>query len=347
MSIINTTQARMQKALFIILFFILATAGTGIVLYHQYFNYDIATIFHNPNLTFAQDKTQTVSSLAKIHHVFVIVLENHDWKDIYKSTSAPYINTVLLPHAAFATDYHNVLKNLPELHPSEPSYVLLEAGKISFADHMFTNDDQPNSVNSTSSTNHLSTLLEKNSLSWKSYQEDISGTNCPIFAEKNYVPKHNPFVFFQDVSGNPPSGNTIYCQTHIRPLTELEGDLDSGNLTNYIFITPNLQHDMHDGSINQADAWLATIVPMIENATAFKQDGALFITWDEGYGDAEENNPIGMIISSPFVKKGYTNDISYSHASYVKTVQEIFTLSPLVGFAADTQTQDLTDFFNN
>src|SRR5258706_15095782 len=161
------------------------------------------------------------------------------------------MNNVLLPHAAFATDYHNVPKDMPALHPSEPSYVMLEAGKISFSDHTFTNDDQPSSTNSTSSTNHLSTLLEKNNLSWKSYQEDISGTNCPIVAEKNYTPKHNPFVYFQNVSGNPPSSNNFSCQTHIRPLTELQNDLATGNLANYIFITPNMQHDMHNGSINQ------------------------------------------------------------------------------------------------
>jgi len=65
----------------------------------------------------------------------------------------------------------------------------------------------------------------------------------------------------------------------------------------------------------------------------------------EGNGDADENNPIGMIVLSPFVKSGYANSISYSHASLVKTIEEIYNLNPLLGFAGDKTTNDLSDFF--
>ena len=102
---------------------------------------------------------------------------------------------------------------------------------------------------------------------------------------------------------------------------------------------------MHDGTINQADIFLSHIVPIITNASVFKKNGALFITWDEGSGSDEGNNPIGMIMQSPFMKKGYTNTIRYSHLSLLKTIEEIFHLSPLLGFANDAQVHDLSDFF--
>ena len=284
-------------------------------------------------------------SLTKIHHVFVIVEENHNWKDIYNNSQAPFINKILLVEGAYAQNYHNIPPAPGALHPSEPSYILLEAGKIAFPDHTFTSDNQPGAANSTASHDHLSYLLDKNSLSWKSYQEGITGNDCPVNSVGKYAPKHNPFVYFQDVSGNPPSSTNTYCQSHVRPLSELQSDLASGNISNYNFITPNLQNDMHDGSIKQADDWLSKIIPMITNSDTYKKDGVIFITWDEGGGGAEENNSIGMIMLSPYIKPGYTNSIAYSHASYVKTIQEIFNLNPLLGFAGDKTTTDLLDFF--
>lgn len=324
----------MIKIIFITLFLLIGTIGLNLFLIPQ-----------DTTIAFAQNKTKTVLALTKIHHVFVIVEENRDWSEIYKNTDAPYLNNSLLKKSAFAKDYHNTPKNLVALHPSEPNYILLEAGKDIFGDNVFTTNDNPSSTYSTNSTAHLTFLLEKNHFSWKSYQEDISGNTCPIVAEKNYVPKHNPFIYFQDVSGNPPSAKNTTCQKHIRPLTQLQKDLKNGTVANYTFITPNLQHDMHDGTVNQADNWLAAIVPQIEQSTVFKKDGVLFITWDEGSGNETENKAIGMIVDSPFGKKGYATNKTYSHASFVKTIQEIFHLSPLLGLAADPTTNDLSDLF--
>ncbi len=284
-------------------------------------------------------------SLSQIKHVFVIFEENHNWSDIYKNEDAPYINNTLMAFGAYANNYHNVSPVLGGLHPSQPNYIMATAGRIAFPDHVFKSNNLPNSENFTASHDHIVNLLTKNNLSWKSYQEDISGNDCPIDKIANYSPKHNPFVYFQDISGNPPSSTNTYCQSHIRPLTELENDLKNGKVANYSFISPNLQNNMHDGSIKQADDWLSKIVPMIAESKDYKDNGAIFITWDEGAGDGDENNPIGMIIMSPFIKQGYSNSTEYTHASLLKTVQEIFNLSPLLGYAADSNTKSLSDFF--
>lgn len=319
-------------------------SGGALLLYHHFTDYDISRFLLKAHLPMIQ-ALKSVSALPQIHHVFVIVEENHDWQGIYKNPDAPFINNTLLSQGAFAQTYYNVPKNLNALHPSEPNYLMLEAGKIAFSDHTFTTDNPPGGDNSTSSHDHIIYLLEKNNLSWKSYQEDIAGTDCPIASIGNYAPKHNPFIFFQDVSGNPPSNTNPYCIQHIRPVTELQKDLESNRVANYTFIIPNLQNDMHNGSIAQADSWLSTVVPMIMNSPAFKKDGVLFITWDEGHEIDNGNSPIGMIALSPFGKKNYTNSIEYSHPSLVKTVEEIFHLSPLVGLAADPKVSDLSNFF--
>lgn len=329
-----------------IIFIILGTLGAGFFLYQQPSTKELPSMLRKINIDFTQNQTKNAFPQSYINHVFVIVEENHDWSEIYKNSSAPYINKTLLQQGAYASNYHSVPENMDEIRPSEPNYIFMEAGVVAFPDHTFTTNDSPSIENSTASKDHLVSVLEKQGYTWKSYQEGINGDNCPIHhTDEGYAPKHNPMIFFQDVSGNPPSTKNKYCQEHIRPLDELENDLKTGNIPNYVFITPDLSHDMHDGSISQADTWLSQIVPMITNSETFKKDGVLFITWDESEKNSEDNKPIGMIILSPYVKTNYTNNIYYSHASFLKTVQEIFHITPLLGFANDPQTQSLSDFF--
>src|SRR5438094_1857453 len=274
---------------------------------------------------------------AGIGHVFVIVLENHNWADIKGSPSAPYINGTLLPLGSHAENYMNP----PGLHPSLPNYIWLEAGS-----NLGIRDDGAPSVNHQSTTNHLVTLLEAAGLSWKSYQEDISGTSCPVTTIGKYAPKHNPMVYFDDVTRSATS-----CVEHVRPYAELARDLEVDTVPAYSFITPSLCNDMHDSSgcassdsIRNGDAWLSREIPKILGSAAFKRDGALFITFDEGEGD--NDGPIGLIVLSRYAKgSGYSNAIRYTHSSLLKTVQHIFKVTPLLGDAANAT--DLGDLFSD
>src|SRR5690242_9605191 len=119
------------------------------------------------------------------------MMENHNWSDIKGNPSAPYINGTLLPMASRAEQYYNP----PGLHPSEPNYLWLEAG-TSFG--IF--DDNPPTRNHQSSPSHLTTLLDTAGLSWRAYQEDTSGIVCPLTDVATYAVRHDPFVFFNDVT---------------------------------------------------------------------------------------------------------------------------------------------------
>lgn len=270
--------------------------------------------------------------------VFVILMENHDWRDIQGSSSAPYINNVLLPQASYAQQYYNP----PDLHPSEPNYLWLEAGS-----DLGVDDDAPPASHHFATTNHLVTLLQKAHISWKSYQEGIDGTNCPLENVNNYAPKHNPMVFFDDVTGNNDPHSTN-CIAHIRPYSELTSDLKQEHEARYNFITPDLCNDMHDtcsptnDSARQGDAWLQQQIPLIQESRAYQQGGIIFITWDEGEGD---DGPIGLLMLSPYAKgRGYTNTLHYTHSSLLRTVQELYGVTPLLGDAAHAT--DLRDLFS-
>lgn len=267
--------------------------------------------------------------LTQIKTVFLILMENHNWVDVNKD---PNILT-LVSRGAHAEQYYSPTG----IHPSEPNYIWLEAG----SNLGVTNDSDP-SANHLATTQHLVTLLTNAGISWKAYEEDIPGTNCPLHGVGKYAPKHSGMIFFDDVTGtNNPS--FPYCISHYRPYTEFLSDLTANSVSRYNFITPNLCNDMHDCSVSTGSTWLAQNVPLIMNSQAYKNNGAIFITWDENEGG---NFPIGMMILSPLVKTlGYSNSIHYDHSSMLKTAEEIFGVIPLLGHAADSSTSDLNDLF--
>ena len=257
----------------------------------------------------------------------------------------PYLVSTLLPMGGHAKQYYNP----PGLHPSEPNYIWIEAG-----DNLGMKTNAPPSAsNSSSTTDHLVTYLDRAGISWKAYQEDISGTDCPLVIADQYVPKHNPFIFFQDVTANNRS-SSAYCISHIRPFTELTKDLADNTTARYNFITPNICNDMHDtcsktvSRYKIADNWLKNAVTHILDSRSYKNGGAIFITWDEGEGkDASGktiDGPIGMIVVSPLAKHNYANSIHYTHSSLLRTLQEIFGVTPLLRGAASAVS--LSDLFS-
>ncbi len=272
-----------------------------------------------------------------IKTVFLILMENKNWLQIRGNPHAPYINNVLLPMASHAELYFNP----PLVHPSLPNYLWLEAG----TNFGIFNDDPP-SVNHQSTTKHLVTLLQKNNIAWKTYQEDISGADCPLVNNGLYAVRHNPFVYFDDVTDNQ-DPNSANCISHVRPFSELATDLAGNTVAQYNFITPNVCNDMHNSCaplndpIQQGDTWLSQNLPTILNSAAYQTGGAVFVTWDEG---EFSDGPIGMIVLSPFAKgNGYQNFIRYNHGSTLRTVQEIFGIAPLLRDAAIET--DLSDLF--
>ncbi len=275
-----------------------------------------------------------------IKTVFVIVMENHNWSEIEGSASAPYINKTLLPMASYCDNYFD---NPKKVHPSEPNYIWMEA-----ADNLGITDDSDPSANHQATTDHLVTYLQKAGVTWRSYQENISGTTCPVSSSGLYGAKHNPMVYFDDVAGNPPDSKSQNCIDHVRPYTELATDLQADKVAQYDFITPNLCHDMHNASgcatgdqVKNGDTWLSTEVPKILASNAYKNGGALFITWDESEGG---EFPIGMIVLSPLAKgAGYKSTVKLYHSSLVRSVEEIFGITPLLRDAANQP--DLSDLF--
>ncbi|HVA64917.1 MAG TPA: choice-of-anchor D domain-containing protein, partial [Terriglobales bacterium] len=264
-----------------------------------------------------------------IHTVFLIVMENLQWADVEGSPDAPYINQTLLPQAAHAEQYLGE----PYLHPSLPNYLVLEAGT-----NFGIQDDLPPAINQQNTTQHLTAALEAAGLVWKAWVEDISGNNCPLVDVNLYTDAVNPTVFFGDVINSASN-----CIAHERPFGELAAALNHNTVPNLNWIIPDLCDDAHSCPLSTGDQWLSQVVPMIQASQAYQAGGAIFITWDEDQ-DGVEDQPLGLLIASPAAKPGYFSSLPYTHASTLRTIEEIFHLSPYFGEAAAAP--DLSDLFN-
>ncbi len=279
---------------------------------------------------------QKATAFHRIKNVFVIVMENHEFGSIQGNGSAPYLNGTLLAQGAHATRYTTP----GDLSPSEPNYIWMEAGS-----NLAILDDDDADINYRTTRAHLTTQLDTAALPWKAYEEGISGMECPITSGGLYAAKHNPMVFFDDVTdGRDP--RSAHCMAHVRPYAELARDLEANDVAAYNFITPDLCDDMHnsDGCVTgdpvaNGDSWLARELPRIMAAKVYAQS-AIFIVWDEG----GPGTPIGMIVVSPFAKPGYAGRVAYTHSSLLRTAQDVFGLRPYLRDAGNAN--GLDDLFS-
>jgi hypothetical protein len=139
---------------------------------------------------------------------------------------------------AVADGYHDAY-----IHPSMPNYFWMAAGQ-NFG--ILDNEDPP--AHHLDSTSHIADQIEAAGLTWKSYQESM-GEPCGLQSRGRYAAKHNPFVYFDDV--NSWDGTAFHpevrCNDHVVDYSQLDIDIANHALPNYVFITPNLDNDRHNG----------------------------------------------------------------------------------------------------
>jgi len=250
--------------------------------------------------------------------VITIVMENRSLGEILGNPDAPYINRLAKQYAV-AGGYHD-----PFVHPSEPNYMWMVAGE----NFGVLDDDDPPSHH-LDSTSHIADQLEQAGLTWKAYQESM-GDACGLRSHGRYAAKHDPFVYFNDINGW--DGTAFHpsprCTEHVVDYSQLATDLANHALPKYVFITPNLDHDMHDGTIAQGDTWLSNELPQLLASPAFTDGGVIFLLWDEGSGTPSSDHPPFLAIS-PNAKPGFMSQLDYDTSSYLKSVEALVGVSPL------------------
>jgi len=72
---------------------------------------------------------------------------------------------------------------------------------------------------------------------------------------------------------------------------------------------------------------------------AYLNGGALFLVWDEAASNDGRSHDRALAKA----KRGYSNTIAYDHSSTLRTMQEIFGVTPMIRDAANAT--DLSDLF--
>ncbi|HVY45690.1 MAG TPA: alkaline phosphatase family protein [Minicystis sp.] len=267
--------------------------------------------------------------------VFTIVMENHDRTQILGDPSAAPFIAELAKQGAVAAGYHDAY-----VHPSEPNYIWMVAGE----NFGILDDADPGPSNAIDATSHVADQIEAAGLTWKAYEESM-GAPCGLVSHGEYAVKHDPFAYFDDVSGwnGHDFSPSTRCREHLVDYGELEADLASGDVPDYAFITPNLVHDMHDGSVQEGDAWLSREVSKILASDAFKRGGVLFLLWDEG---ASSGDSPPFIVLSPNARAGFVSHADYDTSAYLKTVEAILGLEALPCAADPTTVPTMDDLFS-
>jgi hypothetical protein len=301
-----------------------------------------------------------LATLQQIKTVFIIAMENHDLvqqnptgnpQQMLGNPAAPYFNSLITPgnsnavQTAWATHMFSCAINGE--HPSEPNYIWQEAG----TDFGIRTDNDPSasSHNVFSNVVHLSGQLTAAGIPWRSYQEDLeyttseevsaSGSGVAVnpyngTTQYNYGVKHNPMAFFADTQNK-----------NCYPMTNFWTDLANNNIGRYNWITPDQYNEWHSAlngtytyngtawtgdqsAIASGDNCLSIIIPKIMASAAYKDHGVIIIWTDETESTDDTNTTLPYVIISPLAKgNAYASTLPYSHASDMKTMDEIFGLA--------------------
>jgi hypothetical protein len=275
----------------------------------------------------------------RIGHVFVIVLENEGFDTTFgtaaqQNPATQFLSQTLPSQGVLLSQYYGTG------HVSLDNYIAMISGQSStvqtHVDCTFYDDFKLTGVTPDGQAigtgcvypaqfKTLPDQLTAAGKSWRGYMEDMGlnpkreQTTCgqPLDPQgkvalnelddtqgaethpggDQYAARHNPFVYFHSLID---SGE---CARHVVNFNQLALDLQHESTTpNFVFVTPNLCHDGHDGNgavkpckngevtdgvhfgggLVGANAFLKATVPLILNSPAFKEDGLLIITFDEG-----------------------------------------------------------------
>ncbi len=240
---------------------------------------------------------------ATYSHVVVIFMENKDYNQIIASPSAPYVNS-LAKSCGLATQYHGIT------YPSMPNYLAVTSGST----YGIHDDNLPAAHPITAAS-----IFSQTGTSWQSLSESMPKA-CDKTNAYPYMTKHNPAPYYTSIAAQ--------CAKQNVPLPSAPTFA-----ARYTFVTPNMVHDMHDGTVAQGDAWLKAFVPKVINSAGYQAGSTiLVITWDTDANTKNgNNNRAPALVVAPEVKPGTTSATVFNHYSLLRLSEETLGLPLLAG----------------
>jgi len=219
-----------------------------------------------------------VSRAPSWHHIIVIAFENHSYQDILGKDAPESYFTRLAGECGSARDYQAV--HFPR---SLPNYLGATSGNVAT-----TSDCLPGPGCESSRSNIFSQV---GGLHWRTFAESMP-TPCNPRNTSLYVPRHAPAIYYTRIPRS-------VCR---RDMVPMPGHALKFKRT-FTWIAPNLQHDMHDGTLAQASRWLQGFLGgphgVLHRRPYTRGHTAVFIWFDSGGGSDSVRTPIPFIVISP------------------------------------------------
>jgi acid phosphatase len=304
-------------------------------------------------------------------HVVIVIMENKSFAQIIGNVAAPNIN-------ALATEGANIVNTAGDpnaltsgshalRHPSQPNYLELFSGNHQgvVSDGRPGTASEPGSAALPFSTPNLAAALLAAGFTFATYSEGLAAVgfdgdaSSSVPGQNQYERKHNPAVNWQ--AADAPANNHLPPEIN-RSFTQFPQDPGGyATLPTVAFVVPDEQHNMHDGSVAQGDAWLKTNILDGYYQWAKTHNSLLIITFDEDATNTPTNQ-ITTIFAGALVRPGNfpeTNinppdarppdggvitptGTAMNHHNLLRTIEEMFGLAPLGGSA---NTPPVTDVF--
>jgi acid phosphatase len=243
----------------------------------------------------------TGPAVPRFAHIVVVIEENHSFGEVIGNSQAPYINALARSGALLARSYGIT-------HPSEPNYLALFSGST----HGLTDDSCPHVYHA----QNLGAELRSHGMSFVGYAESLPSTGYLGCSAGTYARKHAPWTDFANLPTSVGKPMSAFPSHYAR-------------LPRVAFVVPNLEHDMHDGTIAQADSWLHSHLAGYLR-WARLHNSLLVVTWDED--DRSASNHIPGVLAGAHVRHlRYRGRVD--HYTVLRTIEAACGL-PAIGRAA-------------
>lgn len=280
-------------------------------------------------------KTAVDAPLPSIRHVFLIVLENKSYTDTFgPNSAAPYLAKTLRADGALLPQYyatgHDSLDNYIAMMSGQAMTPQTSNDCNRYEDFHQTGTAQDGQAVGQGCVYPASVKTFANQMmaagfTWKGYMQDMGNNparesatcghpplnaldltqeaeapSAAVPSGDKYATRHDPFMYFHSIIDSP------VCNKDVVRLQELKKDLRSIATTpNFSFITPNLCNDGHNspcsdgrpGGLKSINVFLKKWVPLIMNSPAYKKNGLIIITFDEGGKGKIVRKPKSVVVT--------------------------------------------------
>jgi phosphatidylinositol-3-phosphatase len=223
----------------------------------------------------------TAPGQGRVRKLLVIMEENHSADEVFPS-GMPYLWRVARRYG-YATDWFAIG------HPSLPNYLAIFGGSAF---------NQPPDCSPGPACDYPGPTVFGQALARgetaRAYEESMPAP-CDTSSSGTYDVDHNPWAYFPteaaacragDVPAGTPAGGALVS------------DVRAGTLPTIGMITPNLNHDAHNGTLAQAGAWLRGWLPVLTSGPDWRQGRlAIVVVFDEG----DTTNQVPFVLIAPGV----------------------------------------------